>query len=490
MVSRRRLLELGVLGGGALLLPSAAGAARPTSGHSHPASGHPHRFPFTGSTATVTPFSVRMPLPPVARPSQITTDTDVYQLDMRPIQTEIIPGYTTAAYGYGGSFIGPTIHARKGRRTAVVQTNRLSDPTAVHVHGGHTPASSDGYPMDVIAPGKQRRYEYPNLQPATTMWYHDHAHHHEAEHVYRGLAGFYLLHDPDESKLGLPHGEYDVPIMLRDAQFASDGSMVFVMDDFENRETVLVNGRPQPYFPVAARKYRLRILNATNLRGFQLRLSNGQQFTQIGSDGGLLAAPYRRDTLKLYPGERIDVVVDFSRYPVGTQLVLENSLGGSDPNQRLMRFDVVRTESDDSRVPDQLATIPALPSATNTRAFALGMNPATFQFQINGMSFDPNRIDARIKRGTTEIWRITNLDTLFGIPHNFHVHLVQFKVLDRDGRAPGADEAGWKDTVSVDPGETVRIQATFGQYTGKYVYHCHMIDHSAGGMMGQMEVVP
>ncbi|MCW3842786.1 multicopper oxidase family protein [Micromonospora yasonensis] len=442
-----------------------------------------------GSAVAATPFSVEMPLPSTIAPTKSDSDTDYYYLHMRRTTAEIIPGLTTPVLGFNGSFIGPTIRARTGRTAVVVQTNMLDEPTAVHLHGAHAPAASDGHPMDLIQPGSQKTYIYPNRQRGATLWYHDHAHHMEAEHVYRGLAGLYLLEDPAEAQLGLPNGQFDVPIMLRDAQFAADGSMIWTLGDFQNRNTVLVNGRPQPYLRVAARKYRLRLVNASNLRAYQLRLGNGEEVVQIASDGGLLPAPYRTDTIPLWPGERVEVVVDFSKFPIGTQLVLENTYGDQDSNRSLMRFDVTWSATDDSTVPAQLAPAPELPPATYYRTISLGLNPATFQFQIDGKSFDPNRVDAYVRRGATEIWQVTNLDTAFGIPHDFHIHLVQFKVLDRNGAPPGPGESGWKDTVVVNPGETVRLQATFADYKGRFVYHCHLIDHSSEGMMAQMEVL-
>jgi spore coat protein A len=493
-------MKLGTVAGAASLVPIAASRAALGSDHAVAAvaagaaganPGHLHRPPagppqVTGAAQSVTPFSVAMPVPPTLRPLFRSALTDFYLLDTKDGSEEILPGTRTPVLGYGGSFIGPTIRAKSGRRVVVRHRNRTTTPTAVHLHGGHVPANSDGHPLDVINPGECRTYEYPNRQVGATLWYHDHAHHLEAEHVYRGLHAFYLLEGSDEAGLGLPSGEFDVPVMLSDARFADDASLVFESDDFRYRNTILVNGRPQPYFPVAARKYRFRFANASNLRIFQLHLDSGAGFTQIATDGGLLPAPVPVTAVDLSPAERVEVVIDFSRYAAGTQLVLSDTLAGP-----ILRFDVGDVGAPDrSRVPSVLRPLPSLPPATTTRQFAIGLDPATFQFVINGQTFDPNRVDITIKRGTTEIWEIKNTDTKFGIPHDFHLHLVQFRVLDRDGVPPPAAEAGLKDTVLIGPGQTVRIQATFTDYTGRYMYHCHMIDHSSTGMMGQMEIVP
>jgi FtsP/CotA-like multicopper oxidase with cupredoxin domain len=493
MLSRRGFIKLGTVAGAASLVPIAANQAALGSGHAATAGANPAHLhgalagqgAVTGAARAVAPYSVQMPVPPTLRPLFRSRLADFYLLDTKDGQEEILPGTRTAITGYGGSYIGPTIRAKSGRRVVVVHRNQTAMPTAAHLHGGHVPANSDGHPLDVINPGACKTYEYPNRQPGATLWYHDHAHHMESEHVYRGMHAFYLLEGEDEANLRLPSGEFDVPIMLTDARFADDASLVYESDDFRNRNTILVNGRPQPFFQVAARKYRLRLANASNLRIFQLSLAAGGELTQIATDGGLLPAPVRTGSVDLAPGERVEVVIDFAKYPIGTQLVLSDTLAGP-----ILRFDVTRAAVDHSRVPDVLRPLPPLPAATTTRQFSMGLDPATFQFVINGKGFDPTRVDTTIKRGTTEIWEVTNLDTAFGIPHDFHLHLVQFRVLDRDGVPPPAGEAGLKDTVLIGPGQTVRLQATFADFTGRYMYHCHMIDHSSTGMMAQMEIVP
>ncbi|MEV0713872.1 multicopper oxidase domain-containing protein [Asanoa sp. NPDC050611] len=425
-----------------------------------------------------------MPLPPVLRPESTKGDTDRYVVTARKARVEILPGTRTEVLTYAGAFPGPTLRARVGRKVIVRHTNDLDMGTSVHVHGGRMPAASDGFPTDTLAPGRSRDYTYPNQQRAATLWYHDHAHHMEAEHVFRGLAGCYLIEDPAEAGLRLPSGTHDIPIMLRDARFDDRARLVFEPNDFQERTTILANGKPWPYFPVAARRYRLRFVNASNLRTFALRLGRNTEVAQIASDCGLLTAPAAVRSWRLTPGERVEVVVDFSRFKVGSQVFLEDEDAGP-----VMRFDVSRGGKDTSRVPDRLSTIPALPAATAKRKFVLSFDRATGRFLINGRQFDPKRVDTRIKRGTTEVWTVTNDRSGFAVPHNFHPHLVQFRVLDRNGRPPAPGEAGLKDTIGVAPGETVRLQATFGPYTGRYVYHCQMIDHSSTGMMAQMKIV-
>jgi FtsP/CotA-like multicopper oxidase with cupredoxin domain len=486
-MKRRHFLTIGgAAAGSAVLFPLTravlADAQEPLP---HP---HGHVGPKAGaSLATagvrVEPFAATMPVPPVLRPVTTRSDTDVYRQDITPANVGILPGLTTPALTYGGSFVGPTIRATSGRRVLITYRNVTTEPVNVHLHGGRVAAQHDGYPMDVIEPGGTRTYEYLNQQPGATLWYHDHGHHLEATHVYHGLHGFYVIDDPLEQSLRLPDGQYDVPIMLRDALFESTGEL-FGDGDPAERTTFLANGKPVPRFPVAARKYRFRLLNAANERNFRLTL-NGAELVQIGTDGGLLPAPLRRTELELSSGERADVVVDFARYPVGTQLVLADATGGP-----VLRFDVVRTAADTSRVPDRLRTLPALPPATVTREVTLGFGADETGFpqgRVNDKPFDPNRVDFQVRHGTTEIWRVVNNDP---IDHNFHLHMTQFRVLDRGGDPALPQDAGRKDTIVVPAGRSVRVQATFAGFLGKYVYHCHFLEHSSLGMMAQLEIVP
>jgi spore coat protein A len=448
------VVKLGALGGAGLLIP--AGGAR-------------------GAGATVRrgavppPFSVPLAVPPVLRPVRRTETADHYRITMREADAAILTGARTRILGYEGLFPGPTIRARAGRRVIVEQVNGLRRDTVVHLHGGHTPSADDGLPMDVVEPGAARRYTYPNRQAAATLWYHDHAHMQEAEAVFRGLAGAYLLGDESEDRLRLPCGEHDVVLMLRDARFDDGNQFVFSMlDDSKARDVLLVNGRPQPYMKVAGRRYRLRFVNASNARHFALRLGDGAPMTQ---------------------GERVEVVVDFSRYPAGTRLVLRNTDIEADGRTRdVMRFDVGPAEADPSRVPRRLRPMPPPGTAAATRDIVLAFNAVTGEPTINGRVYDADRVDERVAFGAEEIWRVINTDVTFR--HNFHMHGLQFRVLDRGGKPVSGHEAGWKDTVAVPGGGgVVRLQVRFDRYRGRYVHHCHMLEHSSMGMMAQYEVV-
>ncbi|MFF0425317.1 multicopper oxidase family protein [Streptomyces sp. NPDC004520] len=488
MINRRSVLGGALAAAGLPLLAPGALAG----GEAHAAEALPPAGPHRAQDPVPPAFTTAMPVPPVLRPLSSTGGVDLYKLTIRRSTAEILPGTTTDVLTYDGHFPGPVIHARSGRRVLIRHHNGIDMPVAVHLHGASVPPPSDGNPMDVFAPGTSRTYTYTNRQPHASLWFHDHAHHMEAEHVYRGLTGTYLLTDDLEQRLPLPKGRYDVPITIRDARFDEQGRLAYTMSD-RNRTTILANGRPTPYFQVAARKYRFRLLNGSNLRIFALGLSDGTPLTQIASDGGLLERPVAVPVLTLSPGERADVVVDFSRHPVGTRLVLTNS-GPGRPEQigKVLRFDVVRTADDPSSVPPVLRALPpagALPKAAVTRDIALGMDedgrpdPRGF---INGQMYDPDRIDTTVAFGSSEIWSVTNTNKR--VAHNFHVHLVQFRVLERGGLPAGPTEAGLKDTVRVMPGETVKLHVTFDGFRGDYVYHCHMLDHSAMGMMATFRI--
>ncbi|CRK56725.1 Multicopper oxidase [Alloactinosynnema sp. L-07] len=478
MLSRRQALLAGGVAAGILGMPRLLDGAV-SAETAHPA--HPVAPRGPGVKPVFEAFARPMPTPRELVPRLSTRHFDYYTLSVRPSTAEILPGVRTPVLSYGDGVLGPTIRAKTGRRTFVMVTNKTGSPVNVHLHGGHNAARHDGHPLDLIEPGRPRLYNYANDQQGATLWYHDHTHHGEAEHVYRGMQGLYLIDDESERGLRLPSGDYDVPIVLRDSQFDAAGNLL--VGDPADRTTPLANGVPLPYFAVAARKYRFRFVNTANERIFRLSLGT-TAMVQVGSDGGLLAAPAPLDTLVIGSAERADVVIDFSAHPVGTQLVLSDEVLG-----KVLRFDVVREAEDHSRVPEVLRPLPVLPPATVRRTvnLALGFADGRLIGLVDNKMFDPDRVDITTKLGTTEIWSVTSTDPP-GVFHTFHLHLVQFRVLDRDGRPPAPHETGWKDTITFAAGETVRVQATFHGHTGRFAYHCHFLDHSGIGMMAQLEI--
>lgn len=505
LLTRRQMLQISLLGGSALVLPEIVGATvRTARGR---ASGQSYSG---GASPAVTPFSVPLPVPPVLSPVSMGTDTDYYEITMQQSLKEIISGLMTTIWGYNGMYPGPTIHAKSGRRIVVKQTNSLPENTSVHLHGGHTPPDSDGHPNDLTPPGGSKDYIYPNSQLPSILWYHDHAVDLTGRHVYMGLSGFYLLHDDFEDSLPLPSGDNDVPLLIQDRKFNSDGSLNYTLSDSTLRQgflgdRLLVNGAIQPYFQVARRKMRFRILNGSNARTYKLALgtgsssggggswggggSSGGNFIQIGSDGGLLSAPVMRSSISLASAERVDVVIDFSAYPIGTQVFLQNQNESGENLANVMRFDVIRDETDTSAVPSTLRTVTriAASSATVTRKFTLRqsfVNGRTV-WLINGKLYDPARVDAVPRLNATEIWTFENQS---GEMHPMHIHDIAWQILDINGQQPSAGDKGWKDVFQVPAWGNLRVIGKFTDNTGKYVFHCHKLEHEDHAMMAQFDV--
>jgi spore coat protein A len=434
------------------------------------------------------PFRAELPRIPELRPTRRTRARDVYDLTIRHGTAEILRGFQTPVFGYDGQYPGPTIRARRGREVIVRQRNALSVDVNVHLHGGVVPAAHDGHPMDLIAPGTVKRYRYPNDQGAATLWYHDHAHGRTARSVYRGLAGFYVVEDEREERLELPRGAFDVPLMIQDRAFNRDGSLRYASSPEPGflGDTILVNGVVAPRMRVRRRLYRFRLLNASNARRYKLVLGGGRPMFQIASDGGLLERPLKRRAITISPAERIDVIVDFRDYAPGTELVLHNDLG-SRSTVAVMRFDVDRGGgAEEARVPRRLRELRPLPAPAVDRRFELSLaTGGGILWQIGGRSFDPNRIDVRPRLGTSERWAFVNTSTRL---HPMHTHGFRFRVLKRSLGPVPRSERGWKDTVPVRPGETVTVQPWFAPYPGRYVFHCHALEHGDFGMMLQMEV--
>lgn len=526
-ITRRDTLRLAA---GAVAAPLLAGAASSCSGNGGGGDGGDNQTEgSTGRLLTSTaelpePGTVPLPVPPVLEPRSTDGGEDYYVITQRPGKMEILPGLTSDVWGYEGVFPGPTIVSRTGRRTVVEHRNELPVPVAVHLHGAKTAPQHDGYPTDLVLPAAgwdgglpggdvsegSRVYEYPMDQPAATLWYHDHRMDFTGPQVYRGLAGFHIVHDDEEEALPLPRGERDVPLMICDRAFGENGELLYpaLSSDLagepgvENRymsgvlgDAILVNGAPWPYMEVAAVRYRLRLLNASNARRYDLALdpppARGDAFTQVGSDGGLLGAPLGHEHIEIAPAERFDVVVDFSGYGAGDEVVLANRFGEGGTAE-VMRFRVTGPAEDDSEIPPTLSDFRPLTRGEAGRTqrvrFAReARNPhgaGPNMWTINGEMFDPESAGIEVPEGSTEIWRVTT-----NVHHPVHLHLVRFQVLSRNGGDPGPYDAGWKDTVDLGSQEEAEIIATFSGEPGKYVYHCHNLEHEDMMMMANFRVV-
>ena len=485
------------------------------------------------------PFVDPLPLPAVLRPATADSDSDHYRITISEFRQKLhrdLP--PTILWGFEGCTPGPTIVGKRGRAVTVQWVNRLPERhrlaidcnldgagqdvpqvrTTIHLHGGHVAASSDGYPEDWVTPGNEQGTIYNNRQPGAILWYHDHAMGITRLNAMMGLAGLYLLRDPQEDELRLPSGRYDVPLVLQDRTLDAAGQIAYpvgppdapwVPEFFGTH--VLVNGRVWPYFDVEPRLYRFRILNASNARVFHLALTPEQPVYQVGSDGGLLPEPVSRNDMLIAPGERLDVVVDF-RGREGRRITLTNAArapypSGNGPIVRLvMQFRVrhpLTERNEGCELPATLARVPRLQeaSAVKTRRLTLleqmGGHGQPHRMLLNGMRFmDPITEDPL--NGTVEIWEFVNttIDA-----HPIHLHAVHFQVLDRrpfdtrrqqttsevvfTGKAiePPPEERGWKDTVLCPPAQVTRIITSFAGESGRFVWHCHMLEHEDNEMM-------
>jgi spore coat protein A, manganese oxidase len=493
-LSRRDVLKLGAFGTAAVVLPIEQLAF--TSG----------REPLDESRLP-RPFSVPFVRPPVAQPACRTADTDYYRIRMLKRRVEILPGLQTEVWAYEGITPGPTIIAQRNRRVVARFINRLDDPrhrySSVHLHGAPSRPQFDGYANDVSQPGQFKDYKYENEESGRTLWYHDHAVHVTARNTYLGLAGFYIVHDPAQDSIPIPQGRYDVPLLLRDALFARDGSLIF---DTEGQDSlfghvILVNGRPWPRMRVERRKYRFRILNASTSRGFNIALSTGEPLTVVSTDSGLMPAPQQTDRMRIGNAERYGVVIDFAQYPIGTQVVLRNrELDNNEDFENtdvIMRFDVVSnaTDSSNNQVPPVLNPndpAMALQESQAVRSRRMEFERGGGEWTINDQTWADversgfQRTLANPGLNDVEIWTLENGSG--GWFHPVHLHLVDFKILSRNGRPPFDYERGPKDTAYVGENEEVRVIARFGPHRGRYMMHCHNTVHEDHAMMHQFEV--
>lgn len=524
--------------------------------------------------STQTKFVNPLPLPGAAQP--VSPGGSHYEISMTQFQQDLGLKHPTTGqplmttvWGYNGSYPGPTIEARKNSPVTVLWKNELKDgsgnplphplpvdttlhmarpagwpntgvPVVVHLHGGHNESASDGLPESWFTPGYgitgpsfvKQTSSYAMNQDAATIWYHDHALGITRLNVYMGLAGFCIVRDSLEESLNLPSGNYDIPLAIQDRMFYEDGSLYYptVLDSAGNPTTrmkpemfgnfILVNGKTWPVLEVEPRKYRFRLLNGSDSRFYNLSLPNNVSFHVIGSDGGLLNAPVTKNTLLLAPGERIDVIVDFSDPLLLTQtLIMMNDANTPFPNgdpvetgltDQIMAFKVTKSLSgvDNSVIPQTLRAnpIPQLANPNVTRQLILAEDEDSHGGLISNLGtsaggpmdfFDP--ITENPKLNDTELWEIINTTP---DAHPIHLHLVSYQVVNRQrydtatyqiGQPstlqlignpiePDPKDKGWKDTYTMFPGEVTRIIAKF-QQEGLYVWHCHILTHEDHEMM-------
>ncbi len=481
-----------------------------------------------------------LPLPVVARPvgshrppGYPGVSVPLYREAARAISAKLhrdLP--PSMLWSYGGTVPGVMFDTRSGQGLAVEWTNDLP-PThflpidhslhgaekgvpevrsVVHLHGAKTTPENDGYPEDWYVPGQSRTYYYPNEQDAALLWYHDHAMGINRLNIYAGLFGLHVIRDAKELDLHLPGGRYEIPLVIFDRDVRIDGQLSYPIAPDPARpwvpeafgELQLVNGKAFPFVEVEPRRYRLRVLNGANGRFYRLSFPEGIDVHQIGGDQGLLAAPIAVKHVQLAPAERADLIVDFTPHR-GARVVL-----GSDSFD-LVEFRVGgKAVADPSALPATLRDVPRIVegAAVATRRLTLDESK-NLVADSTGMLLNKTPWHAPITEkpvlGTTEIWELVNLtdDT-----HPIHLHLVRFQILDRrrfDGfqymtagtlrylgppMAPDPNEMGWKDTVRVNAKTVTRIIVPFVGYAGRYVWHCHILEHEDNEMMRPYEVLP
>lgn len=453
------------------------------------------------TTVTEGDFTIALPSPP--------TTNGQMNLTAQFTTQNIFKGKSSKVLGYqSGSILGPTIVVNTGDVMSVNLQNNLTETTNIHWHGLVIPANMDGHPENVVQPGASFDYTFTVAQRAGMYWYHPHPDGHTAKQAYLGLAGAIIVRDAEENALNLPLGEFEVPLVIQDKRISTDYALDYsptmndVMTGYMGKY-ITVNGVYAPFKSVKTATYRFRVLNGSNGRIYNLGFSNGASFKVIGSDGGLLATSQTVSSLLLGPGERADILVDFSSYAVGTEVFLVNNLFSAGTSQGKQKFNIAKfivdTKVTDSfTLPTTLSAITpmAASSASRTRTFDIsnmemsGMGSMAMKgmHRINNKVYDKNRIDEVVAAGSTEIWVFDN--STGAEPHPMHIHGVQFQVLDRTGGRGGliASEKGWKDTILLLPGEKVRVIMTFNNNKGLFVLHCHNLEHEDDGMMLQFEV--
>lgn len=540
---------------------------------------------------TIPKFADELPIPEVLTPNKQGNGYAYYEIEMKCAKHKFHRDFCeTQIYGYNGMYPGPTIETMAGQTVYVRWINNLplkhflpvdktvdgamGNPevrTVVHLHGANVAPDSDGHPQawftrDYKFTGRRfsrHVYQYTNDQQATTLWYHDHALGVTRLNIYAGLAGFYIIHDFNELGLGLPEGKYDIPLIIQDKTFKSDGSLFYpansdppepVNPSIVRRfigNTMVVNGKVWPYLEVEPRKYRFRILNASNTNGYVFKLSNEQDFWIIGTDGGLLSKPVKLKSFPLDPAERIDVVVDFSNLQPDDKITLET--GEVDPpagpGPTVMEFRVVKLKGKDkSVIPDVLRPIEKLEKSIKTRRVYLSQDTDFYgrtMLTLNNSMFEDPATE-KPEYDSIEIWEIANpLILPRNVSHPIHLHLTQFQILERqlfkfstfdpdkwikgDPLDPGIEYIGgpippdpseggaippdpiekgqraWKDTVRVEPGRQIedppgsgkfietgnvtRIIVHFKNFSGEYVWHCHILEHEDHDMMRPLRII-
>jgi len=442
-----------------------------------------------------------LPIPKLKRPVQ-KGGVDHYDLNIIETQHTFFEGIKTKTWALDSTYLGPTLLLNRGAQVSINYTNRLPVETTMHGHGMHVPGAMDGTAHQPIAVGATWSAQYLVNQKACTNWYHPHYLHQTAPHVYQGLAGLIIIEDDEIRSLDLPstYGIDDIPLVLQDRFFSADKTTInyapsmMQLDNGYIGDTFITNGAIEPLIMVEDKEVRFRLLNGSNSTVYQLGFSDGRSFKQIAADNSLLAQPVEMNGLTLSPGERAEIVVDFTGNK-GVAISLQEYRY----SKTFLNISVSKDAAKVTELPSDLALLDPVPSPARTRQFILGMRGmgggmgGGMEFTINGQTMDMNRIDAALSRGDVEEWEIVN-STMMN--HNFHIHGTHFRVVSRnnDPAQVFANEKGYKDVVFIPAMTRVKfiVQIPNDNVTADannpYMFHCHFLEHEDNGMMGQFTV--
>jgi blue copper oxidase len=452
-------------------------------------------------------FTRRLPIPPLIDAAK---QGNAVKLKVTSGRHAFVEGKPTRSYGYSGPVLGPTVRLRRGDEVEMTIENALDVDTTVHWHGLLVPGDVDGGPHQIIKAGGTWRPRLKVGQPASTAWFHPHLHHDTARQIYMGLAGLIIVDDGSDARLGLPrtYGFDDLPIILQDRSFDSDGSLLYDLDPLTIQyglrgTSIIANGVVGPVAKVPPGLVRLRILNAANAQNFDLRFGDRREFLVIASDAGFLPAPVVLRQLRISPAERFEILVDFAnRKPVvletgpDTVMGIFGAVSQDDATAfvPIMRFEPATTAGMVRDFPVRLVEPVAADSAraVRRRQFLLdsgicgGQRPTEMGMLpgmcINGKTHDMARVDVETELGTLEVWEIVSR----GMAHPFHVHGASFRILSLSGAPPPGHLAGWKDVVLVEDGAELLVAFNHpATREHPFMYHCHILEHEDAGMMGQ-----
>jgi FtsP/CotA-like multicopper oxidase with cupredoxin domain len=501
----RRALMLGAAGASLTHLAGCGGGGAGTAGATSTAT------PAPADPVPVSSAETALPIIPLDPGLLDANGVRGFSLSIQPGATRFRAGIDTATLGYNGALLGPALRLRKGEQTSIRVQSHLDEDTTVHWHGLVIPADMDGGPHQVIAPGASWQANFTVANPASTCWFHPHAHGSTGRQVAKGLAGLLIVEDPAQAGSDLPAtwGVDDLALVLQDKRFTASGQIDYALTASDRLngytgDVLLANGAVAPVWQAPRQWVRLRLLNGCNARFLSLRLGSGASWLQVANEAGRLAVPVTRQSIVLAPGERAEALVDFGNVAMGQAVSLlaassttaggmgmGGGIGTSEVTAMTCRVSLPRQTGAIAQAPGAIAgtpTVAAGPGAT-VRTFSLGGGMMGSVFTINGRVFDMGRVDLAVPANGIEVWKFVNATAM---AHPIHVHGVRMSLMARDGLPPPPSyERGLRDTFVVQPMETVSlaVQTAAGASPTPLMFHCHILEHEDAGMMGQFVTV-